>query len=169
MLREFVRVYAQREVQPFASGAPTMVQPIPSRLEQILEFQLGIPYTILHRDGRKFATPSQAIVGAQVEGCSQIELRPGVLSFGVFFRPCGLSRLLRLPVRECTSRDFDAALTSKMFPRIWERLADLPTFKERIAVIEDTLLMLAMRTQRMEMMVAAAEHTFFPPRCNASF
>ncbi len=85
MLRQFVRFYAQREVQLFGSGETSVIEALPARLEQTLEFQFGRPFVVHHLDGRQIETPAQAIVGAQVKGCSRIELEPGVLSFAIFF------------------------------------------------------------------------------------
>ena len=65
-LREFVRVFAQREVHPFESGALLAFEPIPARLEQMIEFQFGVPYSVHHLAGYELTTPRQAIIGAQV-------------------------------------------------------------------------------------------------------
>jgi AraC-like DNA-binding protein len=158
-LREFVRVFAQREVLPFESGAPLVFEPIPARLEQMLEFQFGVPYTVHHWAGYELTTPRQAIIGAQVGG-SQIELRPGVISFGIFFRPSGLSRLFGIPFHEITHRAYDAALVSNPIVSIRDRAAECVTFEERVRVIEDFLVVMAARVPGKETMLAVAEHVF---------
>src|SRR5271163_1401814 len=131
-LREFVRVFAQREVGPFRSGAPQLLEPVPARLEQLLELQLGVPYTVHHSLGYDLKTPGQAMIGAQVSGCAQIELHPGVISFGVFFRPAGLSRLFAIPMCAMSHRNFDAALVSSLISPLRDRLGECLTFEERV-------------------------------------
>jgi AraC-like DNA-binding protein len=158
-LREFVRVFAQREVHPFESGALFVFEPIPARLEQMLEFQFGVPYRVHHLAGYELTTPRQAIIGAQVGG-SQIELRPGVISFGIFFRPSGLSRLFGIPLHEITHRAYDAGLVSNPIVSIRDRAAECVTFEERVRVIEDYLIEMAARVPGKETMLAVAEHVF---------
>jgi AraC-like DNA-binding protein len=159
-MQEFVRVYAEREVGPFEPGASALIEAIPARLEQLVEFQFGVPYTVFHRNGNNLITPTQAVVGAQMGGCSHIELLPGVVSFGVFFKPTGFSRLFGLPVCELTDRNFDAALISKLFSGIREILAECPTFEKRVSVIETLLQPMARQAQPTEAAIAAAEHIF---------
>jgi AraC-like DNA-binding protein len=160
VLEEFVRVYAQREVHPFESGSEILVEPIPARLEQIIEFQFGQPFNVLRCEGFSLRTPASAIIGAQVKGCARIELRPGIESFGVFFRPAGFSRLLGLPIHVLSHQAYDGALISKLIPELWDRLAECKTFERRVCVIEGVLLKLAARAPRKEKMVAVAEHVF---------
>src|ERR1700761_1451395 len=71
-LRGFVRVYAQREVTSFLPGAVWVTEPVPARLEQTLEFQLGAPFTV-HLPQGDLTTPEQVIVGAHVYGAAQID------------------------------------------------------------------------------------------------
>ena len=158
-LREFVRVFAQREVHPFESGALFVFEPIPARLEQMLEFQFGVPYSVHHLAGYELTTPRQAIIGAQV-GSSQIELRPGVISFGIFFRPAGLSRLFGIPLHEITHRSYDAASVSNPIISIRDRAAECVTFEERVRVIEGFLIEMAARAAGKETMLAVAERVF---------
>ena len=158
-LREFVRVFAQREVHPFESGALFVFEPIPARLEQMLEFQFGVPYSVHHLAGYELTTPRQAIIGAQV-GSSRIELRPGVISFGIFFRPTGLSRLFGIPLHEITHQSYDAASVSNPIVSIRDRAAECVTFEDRVRVIEGFLIEMAARAAGKETMLAVAEHVF---------
>jgi AraC-like DNA-binding protein len=158
-LRDFVRIYAERRVD-IAPGAAALIEPIPARLEQMLEFQFGAPFIVNHCEGFKIVTPEQSIIGAQTSGCSQIELGRGVLSFGVFLRPTGLSRLLGIPANEFTGRDFNAASIVKLFDELRERLASYVTFEQRVCHIESVLLRLAADAKKANKMVAAAEHIF---------
>jgi hypothetical protein len=108
---------------------------------------LGIIITpsfhVFHWEGHSEFTPKVAVIGAQVQGCSRIELRPGTHSFGVFFRPAGFSRLIGLPVSELAHRNYDGALISRLFSKLWGQLAECVTFSQRVRVIEKALLSLA--------------------------
>jgi AraC-like DNA-binding protein len=159
-LREFVRVFAQREVHPSNSGADHLVEAVPARLEQLLEFQFGSPYTVHHSLGYDLTTPGQAVIGAQVGGCASIELRPGVISFGVFFQPAGLSRLFSIPMRELSHRNYDAALVCRQIPELRDRVGECLTFEARVGVMENFFTGMAAGARGKEPMVAVAEHVF---------
>lgn len=159
-LREFVRVFAQREVHPFTSGVAAVFEPVPARLEQMLEFELGAPFVVHHAAGHNEWTPGQAVIGAQVKGCARIELTPGVISFAIFFRPTGLSRLFCVPVRELSNQDYDAALVWKLAVPLKHRIAECVTFEDRVHTVEEILLGMAPRVPSKERMVAVAEHVF---------
>jgi AraC-like DNA-binding protein len=159
-LREFVRVFAQREVHPFDSGTGHVVEPVPARLEQLLEFQFGNPYTVHHSLGHDLTTPRQAVIGAQVGGCASIELKPGIISFAVFFQPAGLSRLFSIPVREMSHRNYDAALVCRQIPALRDRVGECLTFEARVGVMEDFLTGMAARVRGKETMIAVAEQVF---------
>lgn len=159
-LREFVRIYAQREVSAEELGREVIVEPIPARLEQTLEFQFGERFNVQHWEGYDELTPDEAIIGAQVRGVTKIELRPGVISFGIFFSPVGFSRLFGLPVTDLTGKAYDAALVSKLFSSVRLRLADCVTFPGRVQIIEEMLFRFAGRLQGKDTMVTIAERIF---------
>lgn len=159
-LKGFVRVYAQREVTSFESGAVCVAEPIPARLEQTLEFQLGVPFTVHLSDG-DLTTPEQVIIGAHVKGAeAQMDLRPGIISFAVFFTPTGLSQLFGIPIHEMSQRNYDAALVSGMMRGLREHLGACATFDQRVRVMEDLLLALAVRARKPTLMTMVADHVF---------
>ena len=96
-LQQFVRVYAQRTVSRFEQPAEILTETIPARLEQTLEFQFGERFDVLLPHTLRRTTPEVVIVGGYLQPAARIELRAGVQSFAVFFRPTGLSRLLLSP------------------------------------------------------------------------
>jgi len=159
-LREFVRVYAQREVTGFHSGAISVTEAIPARLEQTLEFQFGLPFIVHHSLGHDFDTPEQAVVGAQVGGVSQIELGPGVVSFAVFFTPTGFSRLFGVPISEMSHRNYDAAMMPGKIRALRERVGACITFEQRVRVMEEVLLARAVRARERTLMARIADHVF---------
>jgi AraC-like DNA-binding protein len=158
-LSDFVRIYAERRVN-LAPSAAALIEPIPARLEQMLEFQIGAPFIVNHCEGFNIVTPGQAIIGAQTSGCSRIELGSGVISFGVFFRPTGLSRLLDIPVSEFTGRAFNASSVFKLFDEVRERLLSCSSFEQRVRHVESVLLRLAAGAKKRNSIVEVAEHIF---------
>ena len=159
-LREFVRVYAQREVTSFHSGAASVIETVPARLEQTLEFQFGVPFKVHLPPGRELTTPEQVVVGAHVSGAAHIELRPGIVSFAVFFMPTGLSRLFRIPVSEISRQNHDAAMVLGRMRTLREQLGACARFEERVQVMEEVLLALAGRARERTLMATVADHVF---------
>ena len=157
-LREFVRFYAQRDLGPFEPGMETICEPVPARLEQTLEFQFGIPFKVHLSESHAFETPGQSVVGAYAQGSARIELRPGVISFAVFFQPTGLSRLFGIPLRDITSYNYDAALVSNDLARLRDRLAECAVFERRVQIVERFLLRLAALAPGKSTMLAVADH-----------
>jgi len=158
-LRRFVRVYAEREVTSFLSGPGCVKELVPARLEQTLEFQLGLPFTV-HLPDRHLTTPEQVIVGAYVNAAAQIELWPGTKSFAVFFVPTGFSQLFGIPVSEMSQRNYDAAMVVGVTRALREHLGACTSFEQRVRVIEDALLPLAACARKRPLMTAVAEHVF---------
>ena len=159
-LKGFVRVYAQREVSSFESGAVCVAEPVPARLEQTLEFQLGVPFTV-HLSEGDLTTPEQVVVGAHVKGAvAKIDLRPGIVSFAVFLMPTGISQLFGIPVSEMSQRNYDAALVSGLMRALREHLGACTTFEQRVRVMEDALLPLAARSRKRTLMSVVADHVF---------
>lgn len=161
-LRGFVRVYAQREVTSFLSGADCVTEPVPARLEQTMEFQLGTPFTV-HLSNGDLTTPEQVIVGGYANGEAAIDLRPGIISFAIFFLPTGFSQLFGIPVSEMSERNYDAATVVRMTRGLREHLGACKTFEQRVRVVEAVLLPLAARARKRPLMTMVADHVFL--RC----
>ncbi len=157
-LESFVRVYAQREVEP---GGLTIRESVPARLEQTLEFQLRERFDVYHGDGRHEIAPPITIVGAYTEGGCTIELKGNVTSFGIFFQPTGLSRLFGVPVNELSARSFEAPdVIGKVICELHARLAELNRFEDRARAAEHFLLPYANRSRAYDPMTIAADHIF---------
>jgi AraC-like DNA-binding protein len=159
-LQRFVRVYAQRNVGRFERVGEVLVETIPARLEQTLEFQFGELFDVFLPESRRRTTPEVVIVGGYLKHCARIELRAGVQSFGIFFHPTGLSRLLRIPTSELTNRNFDGTLLFAQLRDLRTRLAESSSFEYRVRLMEGTLLTLAARGVKRDMMVTVAEYAF---------
>jgi len=137
-LRALVRVYAQRDV---GAGETQLIESIPARLEQTLEFQFGDSFDVYFADGRHHAAPETVIVGAYPLGGCKIALKRGVSSFGIFFQPTGFSQLFGVPVAELSLRFYDArSVVGKSISSLHHRLTDEPSFPGRVRLAEEFLL-----------------------------
>ena len=131
-LRPYVRAYAQRVV---GTNDPVSVESVPAQLEQILNFELGVMPGIFHRDVK--LTDVALIGGAQTSFSGQLDLRPGVESFAVFFQPAGWSLLFDVPVCELTNRFVDAhAIIGSDIRALWNRLGDMSNFEARVRIVD---------------------------------
>jgi AraC-like DNA-binding protein len=135
-LAPFVRAYAQRTVG--ADDCP-WTQSVPAQLEQILNFELGVLPGISHRD--RDVTKEILVGGGQTEYSGTLHLRPGVVSFAIFFWPAGWSQLFNVPVRELTNQ-FDDALPFHGAPirELWNRMGEQNSFEGRVAIAEEVLV-----------------------------
>jgi AraC-like DNA-binding protein len=121
------------------STDPCWVQSVPAQLEQILNFELGGLPGIHHRDID--VTREILAGGAQSEYSGNLHLRPGVVSFAIFFWPSGWSQLFNIPVRELTNQFGDAtAFHGASIRSLWNRMGDEVSFERRVAVVEEFLL-----------------------------
>ncbi len=141
-LREFVRTYAQREMVDLPGPLAT---PVPARLEQTLEFQFAERFDVVSASGRRdFARPV-TLVGSYTEGATAF-FKNKVVSFGIFFQPVGLSRLVHIPPSEFSNRAFDARdVLPCGIQELHSQLAACGSFALRIAAVESFLRGLASR------------------------
>ena len=132
-LQPFVRAYAQREI--FDLSAP-VIERVPARLEQTLEFQFGEHFEVANATRREFVGRI-TVVGSYTEGGLAIALKNKILSFGIFFQPVGLSRLFRIPPSQISNRSLDAVeVLPAGMERLHDQLAALCSFPSRVAAVE---------------------------------
>jgi hypothetical protein len=137
-LRGLVRAYAQRDVGPHDSD---LVELIPARLEQTLEFQFGECFEVFHADGRHEMAPKVVIVGAYPRGGCTIALKKGVSSFAIFFQPAGFSRLFKVPLAHLSITSHDArAVLGESVSCLHIQLAEEWSFEGRVRLAENFLL-----------------------------
>lgn len=135
-LAPFVRAYAQRTVSPVDLS---WTQSVPAQLEQLLNFEFGVLPGIRHRD--REVTREILVGGAQDGFSGTLELRPGVVSFAVFFWPSGWSQLFNIPVKEITNNFDDATLLhGPAIRELWNRMGEEMTFARRVAIVETFLM-----------------------------
>jgi AraC-like DNA-binding protein len=136
-LRRFVRTYAQREIRDIDG---IIKEPVPARLEQTLEFQLGETFDTVSGNGHHRIAPSTVVVGAHIQSGFTILLEKNVLSFAIFFQPNGLSRLFRFPAAELSHQAFAATdVFGAMIASFHCRLGECESFAQRVAVAEEFL------------------------------
>jgi AraC-like DNA-binding protein len=135
-LAPFVRAYAQRIVAP---TDPPWTQSVPAQLEQILNLEFGVLPGIRHRD--RDISREILVGGAQGEFSGTLHLRPGVVSFAVFFWPSGWSQLFDIPAKEITNNfDDPTALHGPAIRELWNRMGEEVTFGRRVEIVETFLL-----------------------------
>jgi AraC-like DNA-binding protein len=155
-LRDFVRVYAQRE---FDRAVSTVIEPCPARLEQVLDFEFGEMISCLQAGQWRPAFRS-IVIGASAQPCS-ICLPGGATSFAVYFYPTGFSRLFKIPATEISLRFFDARdVAGRLLGSLHNQLAERRSFTERVLLMEDFLLRLATRVSPPAPIEAVTVHTF---------
>lgn len=136
-LQPFVRAYAEREIREING---IIVEPVPARLEQTLEFQLGEQFDTLS-EGRRQVAPPAVVVGAHTQNGFSILLKKDVVSFAIFLQPTGLSRLFRVPMAELSSQFFLAGdVLGTAVTRLHAQLATCRSFAQRTMIAEQFLL-----------------------------
>lgn len=151
-----MRVYAQRET----GGADSVIiEPCPARLEQILEFQFGEPISCIQAGNHRAMHPGM-IIGALAQPCS-ISLPGGTISFGIFFHPTGLSRLLGIPMKEISLEAYDVQdVASQLLGSLHNQLGECRSFAERVLVVEAFLLQRAVLVSPPTPIEEVAAHVF---------
>ena len=157
-LGAFVRVYAQREVE---SAGHTIVEPIPARLEQTLEFQFGEGFGVHHADGRNRPAYPVNLIGANSRGGWEVILRGRIVSFAIFFQPDGFSRLFGVPMAKLSDQAYDASdVLGRSAGSLWDQLAASPSFRQRVEVTERFLRCRAIHAGYRDPFAAAAASIF---------
>jgi AraC-like DNA-binding protein len=155
-LRPYVRAYAQRV---WGTDDSNLTESVPSQLEQVLNFELGVLPGIRHREGR-ISDPAW-IGGAQTSFPGYMDLRPGVESFAVFFKPVGWSLLFKIPASEITNCIADAAAVGDLSMRgLWNRLGEASDFESRVRIVEEYLLDRVFRAPVQNEIAAVANYIF---------
>jgi AraC-like DNA-binding protein len=156
-LKEFVRAYAQRQVNDIGEAA----QPVVASLEQVLQFDFGDPLVVEYRDGRRMSTGRISMVGAHSSYRCSIRFCGQVESFGIFFQPFGPWQLFRLPNCEIIDQAIDGAdLLGREVYRVWLQMAEAPSFEKRVEIVEAFLLRRAAIMMKQTPIMDAAMHQF---------
>lgn len=137
-LRRYIRLFAQRKVGDLS--AP-VVEPVPARLESMIEFPLGDPAELIFSDGRHERFPNSMVIGVQTHRRADVVLRGNIESFGVFFQPSGFSRLFCTPLRTLLNQAYEASTVVGAWIReLHLRLIETDSFNTRVSLVEAALL-----------------------------
>lgn len=153
-LRRFVRYYYQ--VESLLDLA--VVQPVPARSPQAIEFTFGAPYEV-HRlapDVREQAHPV-ALIGAQTFHRVDLTMRGTVNAFTVVFRPGGIAALFRVPANVLTNDHFEASgVLGARIHDLHQRLGQTPSFRTRAQIADEFFIRLALAAPHVDPIMRAA-------------
>jgi AraC-like DNA-binding protein len=137
-LRPYVRAYAQRRAE--IRDVP-LLENVPARLEQTLEFQFDDPFHIDFDVGPRIVTPRISVVGPQTDRRPTVTLFGRIDSFAVFFEPAGFSQLFGVPMRLLSNLGQDATLMlDRSVCGVWNQMGEARSFQARVQIIEGYLL-----------------------------
>lgn len=155
-LKEFVRSYAQREIECDGAG---FEQPNIASLEQILAFDFCDQTLLNFSDSQSVLLPRINIVGSQTQpsGCARFSGR--FLAFGIFLKPLASWQLFRIPPGELANRNIDGVdLLGKGMQSLWLALGESKAFAERVRVAEEYLLPFAINALARTSIMKSAQH-----------
>ncbi len=156
-LKEFVRIYAQREIH---SESATVIQPGMALLEHILVFDFCDPL-IWVRDGSGQRLPRLRVEGHQTfpSGFSHLEGRH--LGFVIFLKPLAPWQLFRIPPGSLANRYIDSVdVFGSGMQTLWSALAECESFAERVCLAEEYLLPLAANALASTYIMKSARYLF---------
>jgi AraC-like DNA-binding protein len=155
-LQTFVRVYAQREMDPTPS---VVIEPCPARLEQVLEFEFGEMIWCVQAGKVRESFPA-VVIGASTKPAS-IHLPGGATSFAVYFYPTGFSRLFNIPAKEISLDFYDARdVAGPLLGSLHSQLAERRSFAERVLLMEEFLVSRAARVTQPTPIEEVTVHAF---------
>ena len=155
-LREFVRVYAQREITCEGAG---FAQANTAVLEQVLAFELKDRMVLDFPDGRSKPCPGINAWGSLTYPFGGSRFSGHILGFAIFLRPFASWQLFRIPPCAIANIHCDGAdLLGRGMQDLWSMLAESATFAERVQVIEKYLLPLAAQARTRTSIMKSAQH-----------
>lgn len=158
LLRSYVRAYLHREI----TNCPNViVEPVHSRLEPVLHFNLGNAFYIRKRESETWRVYPSAMIGHQTRGRSELVMSEGVEAFAVFFEPTGFAQLFRMPAGCLADRELEAgSVLGDSVHGLWTRIGDAGTFEERVSIVEEFLLGQLKGICSRDRFTLAADHVF---------
>ena len=137
-LRHLIRYYYQVETHLVGR---TVLQPVPARSPQAIEFTFGTPYEVhrLDRGGVENAHPI-ALIGAQTFRRVDLVMHGRVDAFTIVFQPGGMFVLFSVPAEKLTNDHFDGeAALGRGLGELERRLGDATSFTDRVRVADEYL------------------------------
>jgi AraC-like DNA-binding protein len=134
-LRHLIRYYYQVETQ---LAGRTVLQPVPARSPQAIEFTFGTPYEVRRLD--RFSVRNAhcvALIGAQTFRRVNLIMHGKVDAFTIVFQPGGMFALFSVPAEELTNDDFDGeAAFGRGLGELERQLGDAVSFTDRVRVAD---------------------------------
>ena len=157
-LKQFVRVFAQRDISCVGDG---FTQSDFASLEPILSFDFGDLSTIYNLKGQSKLVPRIHVVGSQTAATGYTHFKGRHNGFGVFLKPLASWQLFRIPPAVFTNENGHGQdLLGNGIDRLWLRLAEKTTFAERIQIAEEFLLPFARNALPRTLVMETAQHTY---------
>jgi AraC-like DNA-binding protein len=157
-LREFVRVYAQREITCDADG---FAQANTAVLEQVLAFELKDRMVLDFPDGRSKPCPGINAWGSLTYPFGGSRFSGHILGFAIFLKPFASWQLFRIPPCAIANIHCDGAdLLGRGMQDLWSMLAECAMFSERVRVAEEYLLPFAVNALARTSIMKTAQHMF---------
>lgn len=155
-LREFVRVYAQREIT--CEGAD-FAQANTAVLEQVLAFELSERTVLDLPDGESRICHGVNVWGSLTYPFGGARFSGHILGFGVFLTPFALWQLFRIPPGAIANVHCDGvSLLGREMEDLRSMLAECETFSDRVQVVEEYLLSLAFNAIARTTIIRTAHH-----------
>lgn len=134
-LRRLVRYYY--EVRAHLAAQPVL-QPVPARSPQAIEFTFGKPFEVRRLDqGRVERAHAVALIGSQTFRRVDLLMRGRVDAFTVVFQPGGLFALFGIPGEVLTNDHFDGEdVVGQPLRALRERLGNAVSFAERVRIAD---------------------------------
>lgn len=139
--RQLVRYYYQADGR-FTTRS--VVQPVPARSPQAIEFTFGTPYEV-HRLDRAIVENAHpiALIGAQTFRRVDLVMRGTVDAFTIVFQPGGLFRLFAIPGEVLTNDHFEAqSALGRRVHDLHQQLGSVTSFDEGVRVANDYLCLM---------------------------
>ncbi|SRR5579884_434469 len=154
-LAPFVLCFAQREI---SADASPLVQTGLAQLEHILAFYLQGRATMHSCSGTIAVLPRIHFVGAHTRSPGWAYFTGAVSAFGIFLKPFASWQLFRIPPAEFAGQDFQAQdVFGPWINKLWLRLAERKSFRERIQAATEALLPFAEYARSLTTIMRAAQ------------
>jgi AraC-like DNA-binding protein len=154
-LEQSIRFYIQREAR---IDGPTVVHPIPARPTPMIVFDFDDPTDVfLYQKQAVVKSPLTVVVGPQTYRRLEMRLYGALDTFVIVFQPDGMHRLFSIPMHELTNLDFEAhSVLGSFITSLGERLSNSRSFTDRVRIVEEALLPLAVASTGFDGISAAA-------------
>jgi len=137
-LRHLIRYYYQVEAHLVGR---TVLQPVPARSPQAIEFTFGTPYEVHRLDRGAVENADRiALIGAQTFRRVDLIMHGRVDAFTIVFQPGGLFGLFSVPAEQLTNDHFDGeGAFGRKLGELARRLGDAASFARRVRVTDEYL------------------------------